>query len=285
VVITVRSALSVFAARFARRSVVAIGWEHADATSHPPELGADVRRSCGGLDAMVVLTAADQRAYREILAGSPARVERIPNALTPVRGEPAEEREKVVLAAGRMSRAKGLELAVEAFAPVAARHPDWKLRIHGHGVQEELIERLVAEHGLESSVELRPPTPHLGEAMAGAAVYALSSRREGFPLVLIEAMSKGMAVVAFDCPTGPGEVITDGEDGLLVPAEDVPAFSRALSRVIEDEELRRRLGAAAVATAHRYDLEPIGRRWEALLGSFGAAGRARPEVRPLTALR
>ena len=107
--------------------------------------------------------------------------------------------------------------------------------------------------------------------MAKASVFALSSRFEGFPVVLLEAMSKGMAVVSFDCPTGPAELIDDRRNGLLVPAEDIGAFAAGLRELVEHEELRRRYAAAAVETAAAYTVEAIGRRWEALLGELAEA--------------
>ena len=93
----------------------------------------------------------------------------------------------------------------------------------------------------------------------------LSSRFEGFPLVLIEAMSKGMAVVAFDCPTGPRDIVDDHENGLLIPHKDVPALTAGILEMIEDEELRRRCGAAAVDAARDYTMAAIGPRWDAML--------------------
>ena len=94
--------------------------------------------------------------------------------------------------------------------------------------------------------------------MAQASVYALSSRFEGFPLVLVEAMSKGMACVAFDCPTGPADIIDDHRNGLLVPAKDVEGLTAALMEMVEDEELRRRCGDAAIETAREYTMAAIG---------------------------
>ena len=99
-------------------------------------------------------------------------------------------------------------------------------------------------------------------------MFALSSRFEGFGMVVIEAMSRGLAVVSFDCPRGPGEIITDERDGLLVPPGDVGALAAALDRVMSDEALRARLGAAARHTAEAYRPEAIARRWEALLADL-----------------
>ena len=93
----------------------------------------------------------------------------------------------------------------------------------------------------------------------------LSSRYEGFPLVLVEAMSKGMAVVAFDCPTGPADIVDDHRNGLLVPAKDVEGLTAAMTEMVEDEELRRRCGAAAVETARDYTMAAIGPRWDEML--------------------
>jgi glycosyltransferase involved in cell wall biosynthesis len=100
--------------------------------------------------------------------------------------------------------------------------------------------------------------------MERASIYALSSRFEGFPLVLLEAMGKGMAVAAFDCPTGPRDIIDDHANGVLVPRKDVDAFAAALGELIEDDELRSRCGPAAAETAEQYTIDAIGPRWEAL---------------------
>jgi glycosyltransferase involved in cell wall biosynthesis len=101
--------------------------------------------------------------------------------------------------------------------------------------------------------------------MERASIYVLSSRFEGLPLVLLEAMSKGMAVVSFDCPTGPGEVVDDYRNGILVPARDVEALSAGMLELVDDEELRRRCAAAAVETARGFTMDQVGPMWEALL--------------------
>ena len=117
---------------------------------------------------------------------------------------------------------------------------------------------------------LAPATEDLPGEMERASIYALSSRFEGFPLVLLEAMGKGMAPVAFDCPTGPADIIDDHRNGLLVPFKDVDALGAALLEMIEDEELRRACGAAAVETARGYTMEAVGPMWDRLLDDLRA---------------
>jgi glycosyltransferase involved in cell wall biosynthesis len=233
--------------------------------SHLPGLTHDIARSYGRLDALAVLTDADRADYARMLAASHTRVEQIPNPVPRLDGAMADAASRVIVAAGRLTPQKGFDLLIPAFAAVAREHPGWQLRIHGAGPQRAELRRLILEHELYASVFLMGPTAHLGEALAEASIFALSSRFEGFGMVIVEAMSKGLAVVSFDCPRGPGEIIGDGRDGVLVPELDVPALGRALSELASDEERRRRLGVAAVQTARRYDREAIGARWDALL--------------------
>jgi glycosyltransferase involved in cell wall biosynthesis len=107
--------------------------------------------------------------------------------------------------------------------------------------------------------------------MATSSIFVLSSRFEGFPLVLLEAMSKGLGIVAFDCPTGPADIVDDHRNGILVPAADVAGLARGIIELIEDDALRRRCAAAAVETAHRYTMEQVGPQWNALLDELRAA--------------
>jgi glycosyltransferase involved in cell wall biosynthesis len=111
---------------------------------------------------------------------------------------------------------------------------------------------------------------HLERQMAQASMFVLSSRHEGLPMVMVEAMSLGVPVVSFDCPTGPRDVIEDGRSGILVPADDVDALARAMLSVIEDPERRHELGAGAARRAQDYALESIGPRWEALIEELTA---------------
>jgi glycosyltransferase involved in cell wall biosynthesis len=227
-----------------------------------------MRRVFPRFDAIVALTDEDARAYRSELNGARTRVERIPNALPALGGGIAKLEEKAVVAAGRLTGQKGFDLLIRAFARVARERPGWELRIYGEGSQRDLLERLIAELGLNGSVRLMGATRHIGEELAQGSVFALSSRFEGFGMVLVEAMSKGLPVVSFDCPRGPAEIVEDGVDGVLVPNGEVDAFAAALVGLIDDEDRRRALGAAGLEKSKRYEIEPIGARWDELLAEL-----------------
>jgi glycosyltransferase involved in cell wall biosynthesis len=273
VLIGTRPSLNLLAAELSGPGLVTVGQDHMNLGSYRPELRRAIRRRYGRLTALTVLTAAALADYEEALAGSPVRIVRIPNALPELDGGVSSGRNKVIIAAGRLARQKGFDLLIRAFEDVADDHPDWVLRIYGSGEERERLKRMIAERGLDGRVILKARTTAFGPRLADASVYVLSSRFEGLPMVIIEAMSKGLAVVSFDCPQGPAELITHRGDGLLVPAGDVAGLSAALREVIEDVGLRRRLGARARRSAQAYDLGVVGRQWEDLL-----TGLCRPAV-------
>jgi glycosyltransferase involved in cell wall biosynthesis len=239
-------------------------------SAHPPRLTAEIRRAYPRLAALVVLTEADRREYARALGAAP-RVERIPNAVPRHDGPAARPDAERILAAGRLTAQKGFDRLVPAFARVAAAHPGWTLRICGGGPERGALRRLAREHGLGGRLELAGPVADVQAEMAEASLFVLSSRYEGLPMVLLEAMDKGMAVVSFDCPTGPRELIDDHRNGILVAPGDVEGLADAMLELIEDPALRRRCGAAARETAREYAMEAVGPRWDRLLGSLSGA--------------
>lgn len=265
VLVATRPAFNLLAARLCPPGVTVIGQEHMNFEAHRPRLDADARRHYPRLDALTVLTEHDRQDYTGVLDGSPTRLVRIPNAVPPMGGEQASLDAPVIVAAGRLTGQKGFDLLIRAFAPVVREHPEWRLRIYGAGPLHASLQRLILEHELHDNVFMMGATRHLGQALSEASMFALSSRFEGFGMVVVEAMSKGLPVVSFDCPRGPGEIIDHGRDGLLVPNGDVPGFTAALAELVADPERRRRMGAAALETARDYGVEAIGERWEALL--------------------
>jgi len=268
VLVTTRPAFNLLAAELAPPHVITIGQEHMNFHAHRPRLARELRRSYRRLDALAVLTHDDRRDYGALLAAAPTRVARIPNALPELGGDRSSLANPLVVAAGRLTRQKGFDLLVEAFARVVRERPDWTLRIYGAGHKRGGLRRMILERGLYNNVFLMGATRHLGEELAKASLFALSSRFEGFGMVILEAMSKGLPVVSFDCPRGPGEIIHHGEDGLLVPAEDVDALAAALLELMGDEARRRWMGERAVATAAGYGIERIGALWDDLIATL-----------------
>ena len=268
VLVTTRPAFNLIAAKFAPARVVTVAQEHLNYNAHRPRLAREIKRHYSKLDALVVLTHDDRRDYGELLAGSPARVVRITNSLPRLRGEPALERQKMVIGAGRLTWQKGFDLLIDAFVPVAEKHPDWTLRIYGDGVRRTKLKRRIIRQGVYNNVFLMGATQRLGEMMSRASVFALSSRYEGFGMVIVEAMSKGLPAVSTDCPRGPSEIIDDGRDGILVPNEDVDGLTRGLLELIEDDERRARFSDAAREKAHQFEIDVIGTQWVELFGEL-----------------
>jgi len=192
-------------------------------------------------------------------------------AATPV----ADGSARTLLAVGRLVPAKGFDLLIDAFARVAQRHPGWKLEILGEGHQRDALTQRIAAHRLASRVAMPGFSPQVRQAMRRADLFVLSSRFEGLPNALLEAMAEGVACVSFDCTAGPRELITHGENGWLVPAEDVDGLAAALDTLMQDDALRARLGTRARDVRDLYSVSEILGQWNTLLASLMARGADR----------
>ena len=265
VLIGTRPALNLLVAR-AGPGPALVATEHASFTRYNALLKREIRRRYAALDGIVVLGEGERATFERVTGGAtPVHV--IPNAAPALPGGRSPLDAPVVVAVGRLHRVKGFDRLIRAFAAVAAEHPGWRLRICGSGSEHEALRALIAQLGLEAHVELAGRVPQIERELERASIFVLSSRAEGLPLALLEAMSKGVPVVSFDCPTGPVGVIAHGVDGLLVANGDEPALARAIATLIADAPLRRRLGEAAIAKAATFGLDAVGERWEALIAS------------------
>lgn len=187
-----------------------------------------------------------------------------PDGATETDGTSAVHRPSVV-AIGRLVPQKGFDLLLDAFALLGPAERGLTLEIWGEGRSRRDLEAHRDRLGLASIVTLPGSTPTPGTVMRRASCFVLSSRYEGFPTVLGEAMALGLPVVAFDCPSGPREMIRDGVDGLLVPPGDINALARAIDRVLGDDALRATLADRAPEILDRFSLDRVMAMWDALL--------------------
>jgi len=168
----------------------------------------------------------------------------------------------VVVAAGRYAPEKGYDRLIEAFGQVAVEHPGWVLKIFGHGPSRKALEAQVAQARLTDRVLLPGLAEDIEHELRSASVFALSSIHEGLPMALAEAMACGVPAVAFDCAPGVREIVTDGVDGIVVPPRNVAALADGLRRLMGDEDLRRRYGAAARENVRKFAPDAVLGQWE-----------------------
>ncbi|MEV5976645.1 glycosyltransferase family 4 protein [Streptomyces sp. NPDC052114] len=275
VVIGTRPGLNVYLARFAPRGALRIAQEHLRHDAHSKRLRAELARHYRELDAVVTTTEADAAVYRRRMPLPGVRVLAVPNIVPAPEGPPSDGSAKVVAAAGRLVPGKRFDLLVEAFSAVAARHPDWRLRIYGGGPGRAGLQDMIDGLGLGGHVRLMGVRSPIEAEFAKASLVASASDAESFGMTLVEAMRCGVPVVSTDCPLGPAEIVRDGHDGRLVPRGDGHALAQALLGLIEDAPLRRKMGDAARESARRYDPDPIVRRHEDLFAELAATRRGR----------
>ncbi|MDR0732860.1 MAG: glycosyltransferase family 4 protein [Dysgonamonadaceae bacterium] len=224
---------------------------------------ADFIRKCKKLTRLIVLTE-DEKAFWN---GVP-KTTVIPNPLpfTPAKQSLTEN--KKAIAAGRLVHEKGFDMLIEAWKTVAEKHPDWTLDIFGDGALKDALLRLIAANRLETCVNLRAPVKDIQNTYPDYSISVLSSRHEALPMVLPEAMACGLPLVAFNVSSGVGSVVRDGENGFLVPPEDIAALSDRIIRLIESPELRKTMGNRGVEMSADYRVETIMSRWDKLFAEI-----------------
>ncbi|WP_083787092.1 glycosyltransferase family 4 protein [Stackebrandtia nassauensis] len=273
VIVGTRPGLNVYLAKFAPTSAVRVGQEHLSLDHHGRRLARRLYKTYKALDALVTVSAADAEQYRRGMPKVAAKVGHIPNSVPQTPLSPADGDTKLIIAAGRLEQVKRFDVLLRAFARIVGRHPDWRLRIYGHGKQSAELRELVAELGLNDSVMLMGARTPLDAELVKGSIAAVTSDFEAFGLTIVEAMSCGLPVVATDCPHGPAEIIGNGADGLLTPVGDDAAFAAAVTTLIEDPEARGAMAKAALDTAERYRPDSVAARYERLFTDLAKAKR------------
>lgn len=217
-------------------------------------------------DRFVVLTNQDARDWGDI-----PNMSVIPNAAIPLSSEHSDCLSRRVIAVGRLDYQKGFDRLIKAWRLVMDKGlTDWHLDIFGQGEWKDYLNNIIHENNLGNCVTVNAPVSDIAAQYTSSSLLAMSSNYEGFPMVMIEAMSCGLPVVTFDYKCGPRDIITPEVNGLIVPNGDIQAFADALVRVMTHTEMRRDMGRAALAVTERYSLETVMKSWNNLFEKLHA---------------
>ena len=212
---------------------------------------------------LVVLTEKDKESWKEL-----SNVEAIPNPLPFTTDSISSLSEKRVIAICRYSYEKGIDLLLQAWKKVEDETTEWRLDVYGDGERrpyESMIDNLSIDR---NRCSLHGRIADVQQTYKDSSISVCSTRFEGFGLVIIEAMSCGLPVVSFDCPWGPGSIISDSQDGLLVENGNIDKLAETLIGLMENEQLRIQMASQAVLNAQRFQLDRIALRWKSLFESF-----------------
>lgn len=215
-----------------------------------------IKRSLRHCDCVVTLTKQDIPFWQKYAK----RIEVIPNMLTITPKMVKDYEVKRVISAGRYMPEKGFDMLLEAWHLLPEEFSNWQLYIFGNE-DRTMYQKIVEKYHKEKTVHLMPATNDITEEFSKSSLYVMSSRYEGFGLVLAEAMSCGLPCVSFDCPYGPREIITDGEDGLLAKNKDVEDLAYKMANLMTNGELRRIMGKHAIKNVTRYEPKNIMNQW------------------------
>ena len=215
------------------------------------------------LDALVVLT-------EQQLVYWPAEVPKyaIPNALPFYPDVVSTCENKRAIIVGRYTEAKGYDYMIDAWRIVHQKHPDWTIHTFAMGEEEEQVRAKIQSYGLQDTIIMNPPTDDIMSEYLKSSICVVSSVFEGFSMVLIEAMACGLPCVSFDCPYGPRNIIKDGEDGYLIDYLNTQALADGICKLIEDEELRKKMGSKGRTNVLRFSREQVMQQWVDLFDSL-----------------
>ena len=222
---------------------------------------AALEKAARTLAGFVVLTKADLEVWKTITPNAVQIYNFIPSRPETL----AKLDSKKCICASRLIPSKNLGEMIMAWKEVASKHPDWTLDIYGRGNQEKKLRALITREGLEGKVLIHKPVKNITEKLLESSCYLFTSLNEGMGLALVEAAAAGLPAVSYDCKCGPSEIIEEGKTGYLVKEHDVHGFAEKVCRIIEDEGLRKSMGAAASKSSARFSKPAIMRQWDTYL--------------------
>ena len=217
------------------------------------------------LKALVLLTPQDEQDWHGV-----TKTYVIPNFIPSYPNSSAPLDNKRIIVVGRYNPAKGYEYLIQAWKTIHHKHPDWIVDIFGSGEMHDDVKRWIEDNGFSDSMLMNEPTDRIMEEYNRSSICVISSRYEGFPMVIMEAMACGVPCVAFDCPFGPRNIIKDGEDGILVEYLNSEALADSVCALIENVEMRKKMGMAARFNIRRFSSDEVMKKWKILFKTLSA---------------
>lgn len=214
-------------------------------------------------DKLVVLTQSDKKFYSKFIKN----VEQIPNSIPFSNDIFPNYNNKRIISVGRIEEVKGFDYLIDAFYLIYKKYSEWTLHIVGDGTQKQILEDEIKKYNLEEQIIIEPFTKEIKNKYLGSSIYALSSRFEGFSLVILEAMECGLPIVSFDIDAAM-EILKDGEDSLIAEKFNIKEFAEKLSVLMDDEEKRETYGKMGKKNVQRYNINQIGTKWNKLFESI-----------------
>ncbi|QES89188.1 glycosyltransferase family 4 protein [Rhizosphaericola mali] len=216
----------------------------------------------GRMDAIVTLTQRDKSAL--LNAKIPHKhIAVIPNEISFFPENTCDYKAKQILTVGKYDNQKGYDLLLKYVIPLLRNYQDWKLVLVGQGEWKTSLQKNIEDASLTKQIELHQPTKDIVQYYLKSSIYVMSSRYEGFPMVLLEARACGLPVLSVDCPSGPADILHE-DDGILVPMNDAWSFREGLEKLMKNIELRRNLGQNAQKDSENYNSDSIYQQWKAL---------------------
>lgn len=216
---------------------------------------------------LVVLTKSDINNYIAYEGINHNKITQIynPVPLTPI--HKSDLKSKKVVSIGNYIPEKGFDLLLQVWRVVETQKSDWVLEIIGSGKEEITLKQLSKDLKLQKVI-FSDKTKDIEAKYAKASIYALSSRSEGFPMVLLEACAMGLPIVAFDCQTGPNEIVNDSRNGFLIQPNNVDIYAKKLLQLMNDMDLRNRFGLESIKIANNFSINKITDQWEKIFNEI-----------------
>ena len=211
--------------------------------------------------------------FNEFIVETPESIEEwkvkksivIPNPLWFSTDKVADLSQKKVIAVGRHAYEKGFDRLLEIWKKVIVKHPEWNLTIYGKSNPDFNIVAMAKKLNIDKNITFCEPVKNINEKYLEASIYLMTSRFEGFGMVLIEAMASGLPCIAYDCPCGPRSIIENNQNGFLIEDGNENQFIQKLEYLIENENLRIDMGNKAKISVNKYQIEPIMDQWNSIL--------------------